>query len=130
MAKSMSVVVPPNAAARVPVSNHRRWCAAKRHVQVRVNVNPAGQNVSAFGIQDLLGGVARKAGADGSDFAAGDCHVSGVRVSGSDHDSVYDECVKGHLGLQSSAHFLTAFTSLPGAVQFCQVWQVVQPAAF
>ena len=46
MAKSMIVVVPPQAAARVPVSKvSAAHGAAERHLHVRVRVDPAGHHV-------------------------------------------------------------------------------------
>ena len=54
MAKSTMVVVPPNAAARVPVSkSSARRGAAERHVEVRVGVDAAGDHVHARGVDHL-----------------------------------------------------------------------------
>jgi hypothetical protein len=51
MAKSTMVVVPPCAAATVPVSkSSTRGGAAERHVQVRVRVDAAGDDVFAGGV--------------------------------------------------------------------------------
>ena len=53
---------------------------AKGHVQVRVHVDSAGQNVLARGVNDLAGIFARQALANGIDFAAPDGDVGRVGV--------------------------------------------------
>ena len=56
MAKSISVVVPPNAAAIVPgFKIVRAGGAAERHVQVRVNVDSARHHQPPGGVDHLSG---------------------------------------------------------------------------
>ena len=56
-AKSTIVVMPPHAAAIVPVSNvSRRLGAAERHLHVRVHVDAARHDVLAGGVDRRVGG--------------------------------------------------------------------------
>ena len=55
MAKSTMVVVPPNAAARVPVSKSSARCgAAERHVEMSVRVNAAGEQQQAASVNHCI----------------------------------------------------------------------------
>ena len=82
MAKSTMVVVPPNAAARVPVSkSSARRGAAERHVEVGVGVDAAGDHVHAGGVDDLVARVGRDAGAHFLDALAFDQDVGRAGVS-------------------------------------------------
>ena len=55
MAKSTTVVVPPKAAARVPVSISSALSgAAEGHVEVGVHVDAAGQDEHAGGVDDRV----------------------------------------------------------------------------
>ena len=98
----MIVVVPPNAAARVPVSNvSRRERAAERQLHVGVAVDPAGDDVLPRRVDDRVGGR-REVGAEhgrrrldeGDDALAVDQHVGRVRTGRADDGAVRDE--RGH----------------------------------
>src|SRR4029077_12382576 len=107
MAKSMSVVVSPKAAARGPVSKSsalrgpatgesRGGGAAKGHVEGGVDVDAAGQDVFSGGVEDAVGIVAREALSDGGDLAVGDGDVGGVSVGGGGYAAICDDGVEAH----------------------------------
>ena len=82
--------------------------AAERHVEMRVYINAAGQNVLPFGVDYLLHVLARKTLADGFDFAATDGDVAGVSVGRGDHAAVNDERID-----DTDIEFLHANTAVP-----------------
>ena len=76
MAKSTIVVVPPIAAARVPVSKVvGRVGAAEGHVEMRMRVDAAGEHQQAGGIDDFVGSARRNARADFLDDRAIDQEI-------------------------------------------------------
>ena len=88
----MRVVVPPKAAARKIV---RTGSAAKRHVEMGVNVNAAGKNVFFCGVDNPDCVLMRKL-ADRSNLAVTDGHIRDKSVNRCGNPSVRDNSVKGH----------------------------------
>jgi hypothetical protein len=82
MAKSITVVVPPNAAATVPES--------KSSALVRVRVDAAGKHQLAAGVDHLVG-LHGQVLADGLDRLALDVDVGEVVVDRGDHPAVLDQ---------------------------------------
>src|SRR5439155_25045039 len=70
--------------------------AAEGHIQMRMNVNPAGHNVLALCINDASSILARESLPNGRNLAAADSYVSRVSIGRGDYNSVYDESVKSH----------------------------------
>ena len=74
----------------------RARSAAERHVQVCVDVNPAGEDVFAGHIEDTPGVFARQAAADGDDLAVLNGKVGLVSICGSGHGPVGNDSVESH----------------------------------
>src|SRR5439155_21136198 len=71
--------------------------AAEGHVKMSVNVNAAGDDEAASGVEDAAGIFRGKLGGDGGDFVAGDANVGEERVRCGDDCAVADYRVKTHL---------------------------------
>ncbi len=65
--------------------------AAEGHVKVRVNVDTAGHDVKAGGVDHVLAGARFEAGTHFRDAFAFDTHVSGFGLVGRDYRAVADE---------------------------------------
>jgi len=82
MAKSTSVVVPPNAAAFVPLLEVvGAGRPAERHVEVRMHVDPAGDDVLPARVDPLVDLFERLPLADGSDLLVFDQQIGFERVA-------------------------------------------------
>ena len=93
----MSVVVPPKAAARVPVSKSSALVVPPKGMSRCVWTSmPPGRTYLPAASMIFVALSRGKILADGGDFAVGDGDVAGVGVGGGDNASVYDDGVKAH----------------------------------
>ena len=93
----MTVVVPPQAAERVPVSKSSAMRAGGCHrlVEVAMRVDAAGRDDAAGGI-DLARRRAARPAPELRDAAAADADVAVEGVAGGGDTGVADDQVKGH----------------------------------
>src|SRR5207253_6038535 len=71
--------------------------AAEGHVQVRVDIDPAGDDQAAGGVQDEGGIFRGELGGHGGDFVAVDAHIGDASIRRGDYRAVADYRVKTHL---------------------------------
>ena len=70
--------------------------AAERHIQMRVHVDPAGNDDAALGVENFRGVVDGEILADRDDLAAGDADVGRVRIRCGDDRAVANDGVESH----------------------------------
>src|SRR5256885_1882887 len=71
--------------------------AAEGHVQVRVDIDPAGDDQAAGGVSDEGGIFRGELRGDGGDFVAVDAHIGDASIRRGNHRAVADYSVKTHL---------------------------------
>ncbi len=97
IAKSMSVVVPPNAAARVPVSKSSALVVPPKGMSRCVCTSmPPGRTSLFAASMILVAFVRRQIASDGGDLAVRDGDVGDVGVGGGDDGAVLDDRVEAH----------------------------------
>ena len=70
--------------------------ASEGHVEMRVHVDAAGENIFSSGVQNLRGIFSRQIFADGRDLTVRDGNVCHVRIGCGHHGSVGDDRIEAH----------------------------------